>query len=76
MSNARLYSVVGNHSLGYGVRHRDRYLEYDLLESRSLATLICEILNAGIGPDWEAVEEEIDRRTLAGRVKTAVRRTR
>ena len=34
---------------------------YDLLESRQLAHDICTVLNAGVGPEWDAVSEALDR---------------
>ncbi len=60
----RAYRVVGNRSLGYGVRHRDGYMEYDLVESRLIAEVICRILNKGIGPEWDAVEKAIGAKVI------------
>ena len=67
------YHVVGSKSVGYGVRHIDGYMEYDLLESRTLAKLICEILNQGIGPQWDAIEDEIDLLSLSSRIQAGIK---
>lgn len=56
------YKVVGSKKKGFGVVTQDGAIEYDLLETRGEAEEICDILNAGIGPDWVDVSAEIDRR--------------
>jgi hypothetical protein len=34
---------------------------YDLLDSAQMAHDICTVLNAGIGPEWDAVSAALDR---------------
>ena len=57
---AEHYRIVGNKKDGYAVLTSNGAIEYDLLESRSLAVQIRNILNRGIGPDWDAVEREME----------------
>lgn len=53
------YKVKGNHLAGYAVLSESGGIEYDLLESRTEAEEICEVLNDGIGPEWDAVEKAL-----------------
>jgi hypothetical protein len=41
---------------------------YDLLESEKLATEIRDIVNDGIGPEWDLVNEELERRRASGKL--------
>lgn len=67
MSTRKLkYRVVGNHKDGYAVVQGGA-IEYDLLETRSDANAIRDVLNDGFGPEWEAVEAELERRRTAER---------
>lgn len=50
------YHVEGNHVVGYAVVEEHGGVEYDHLDTRSQAEEICEALNAGVGPEWDAVE--------------------
>jgi len=56
------YKVEGNHVRGYAVVHESGGIEYDLLESRAEADEICEVLNEGVGPEWDAVEKALRER--------------
>ena len=55
------YHVEGNHVTGYAILTENGGIEYDLLESRTEADEICEVLNSGIGPEWDAVIAELER---------------
>lgn len=61
------YRVVGGSVRGFAVIAATGAIEYDLLERRVDANDICEILNRGIGPEWDAVEAELDRIEGTGR---------
>lgn len=50
------YHVEGNHITGYCILLPNGGIEYDLLETRQEADEICEVLNQGIGPEWDEVE--------------------
>ena len=59
------YLVTGNKTSGYAVLTPDGAVKYDLLDTRSKASDIAAVLNDGIGPEWDAVERELDRRANA-----------
>jgi hypothetical protein len=46
---------------GLAVVSEEGAIEYDLLESPQLAHDICTVLNAGIGPEWEAVSDALEK---------------
>lgn len=48
---------------GFGVVTQSGAIVYDLLETRREAEEICDVLNSGIGPEWDAVSAELERRT-------------
>lgn len=50
------YYVEGNHLTGYFILMQGGGIEYDLLETKQEADEICEVLNRGIGPEWDEVE--------------------
>lgn len=56
------YKVVGGEAQGYAVVARSGGIEYDLIETKAMAVAIRRVLNAGIGPEWDAVERELQRR--------------
>lgn len=56
------YKLVGVKKRGYAVVHKSGGIEYDLLETRELAVVIRDVLNAGIGPEWDAVSAELETR--------------
>ncbi|HXN71491.1 MAG TPA: hypothetical protein VN861_02945 [Candidatus Acidoferrales bacterium] len=58
------YRVTGNRPFGVSVIGGG--LEYDLIYARKDADIICGILNEGIGPEWDDVEPEFNKRK-AGR---------
>lgn len=60
------YEVVGAKSRGYAVVMKNGVIEYDLIEKKEDAEEICDILNRGIGPEWDAVEAELDKAQDAG----------
>lgn len=55
----QIYSVEGNTKRGFAVVDHHGAIEYDLLESRKEATQIKNVLNSGIGPEWDAVSQEL-----------------
>lgn len=57
--NDQKYYVDGNHVTGYGVFLVGGGIEYDLIDTKQEADEICEVLNRGIGPEWDAVEAEL-----------------
>lgn len=61
------YKVVGAKTRGYAVVYVvGGGIEYDLIDRKEDAEEICEILNRGIGPEWDLVESELDKRVDAG----------
>jgi hypothetical protein len=61
----KLYKVVGKKDSGYAVVTHAGAIEYDLLGERKLAVAIKGILNAGIGPEWDLVLPELERRGIS-----------
>lgn len=57
----KLYRVIGHKDRGYAVVQKGGGIEYDLLETRELAVKIRDVLNAGVGPDWDEVSVELER---------------
>lgn len=55
------YRVAGNRKDKYFVLE-DGGVLYDLLESRDEARAIRDVLRDGIGPEWDAVDAELQRR--------------
>ncbi len=49
------YHVVGNEQTKYAVVDNLGGIVYDLLDSRKEAVAIKNVLNKGIGPEWDAV---------------------
>lgn len=56
---------------GCVVEVADGSLVYDLVADPEEARLICEILNRGIGPEWDAVEPVLRRWKMSARKKPA-----
>ena len=54
------YHVEGNHVAKYAIVLENGAVEYDLLDTRTEADEICEVLNCGIGPEWDAVITELE----------------
>jgi hypothetical protein len=57
---SKAYKIVGNKKIGYAVVMQNGVIEYDLLESRTEAKEIRDALNAGIGPEWDAVSDYLN----------------
>jgi len=55
------YKVVGSKGSGFAVVDRAGATEYDLIKTRECAVAIKNVLNRGIGPEWDAVEAELVR---------------
>lgn len=62
---AKAYKVAGNKDRGYAVVQVAGGIEYDLLGERKLAVAIKNILNEGIGPEWDPVLSELERRGIS-----------
>jgi hypothetical protein len=63
MRKNKEYKVSGLAVVG----RKDNAIMYDLLDSKLEAIKICEILNEGIGPDWDEVGPELERRLDAAK---------
>jgi hypothetical protein len=61
MGKSSKYKVVGHAKIGFAVLE-DGAILYDLLERKSIANAIRDVLRDGIGPDWNAVEAELEKR--------------
>jgi len=59
---SKMYRVTGKEKTGFAVVDGQGATVYDLLDSKGEAIEIRAILNDGIGPEWDAVEEELTRR--------------
>lgn len=61
MSNERKKYRV----FGLAVIDADGAVVYDLLDNTEEARDICAVLNCSIGPDWDAVSAELEKRKAA-----------
>jgi hypothetical protein len=53
------YHVFGNHVLKYSILDQGGAVEYHDIQTRTEADEICAVLNRGIGPEWDAVEDAL-----------------
>lgn len=53
------YEVIG--AKPWAVAEKRGGIVYDLLETKGEAKRICDVLNMGIGPEWESVEKALKR---------------
>ncbi len=60
---SKMYRVTGKEKAGFAVVDGQGVTVYDLPDSKVEAIEICAILNGGIGPEWDAVEELTRRHT-------------
>jgi len=63
------YKVVGDNQFGFAVTDAKGGTLYDLIESRTEADSIRDVLNSGIGPEWNAVENELAMRMGGGKME-------
>jgi hypothetical protein len=61
---AHTYQLVGEQYGPFGVTE-DGVMLYDLIESRSEAEIIRDVCDEGLGPEWDAIEDEVVRRLRA-----------
>lgn len=62
MKKSARYRVTGSAKTGFAVVTAQGAIEYDLILSRKEAEQIRDILNDGVGPEWEAVANEMKSR--------------
>jgi hypothetical protein len=58
------YTISGHATIGFAILE-DGAILYDLLETKQQARVIRDVLLDGIGPEWDAVKAELEKRGIA-----------